>query len=256
MAKRSSEQETTEEIVLNEDQLICILTNKIAKATEKERNLQYMIQMMSEEYGFDMADLQRDFQIAFENDEGKKRRVKIDLAVFENGREHDQANLIRAVVVAKDSKVKTNDAKAGVHVVLDDILSYTDCDFGCWTNGEDLAFVSKTEDAFGQVEIEDISDFPAAGQTLEDLEKAGDHAMPRKPANESLVKAFKRCHDYIYGNEGMKKTAFWELLNLIFCKLYDEKRRFTDAREGKSYRRQFWVGVKEQNTPEGQNRRG
>ena len=21
----------------------------------------------------------------------------------------------------------------------------------------------------------------------------------------------------------MKKTAFWELLNLIFCKLYDEK---------------------------------
>lgn len=252
MAKRSPEQKTAEEIVLNEDQLICILTNKIVKATEKERNLQYMIQMMSEEYGFDMSDLQRDFQIAFENDEGKKRRVKIDLAVFENGREHDQANLIRAVVVAKDSKVKTNDAKAGVHVVLDDVLSYTNCDFGCWTNGEDLAFVSKAEDAFGQVEIEDISDFPAAGQTLEDLEKAGDHAMPRKPANESLVKAFKRCHDYIYGNEGMKKTAFWELLNLIFCKLYDEKRRFTDAREGKSYRRQFWVGVKEQNTPEGQ----
>ena len=76
--------------------------------------------------------------------------------------------------------------------------------------------------------------------------------MPRKPANESLVKTFKRCHDYIYGNEGMKKTAFWELLNLIFCKLYDEKRRFADAKEGISYRRRFWVGVKEQNTKEGQ----
>lgn len=38
---------------------------------------------------------------------------------------------------------------------------------------------------------------------------------------------------------------------MIFCKLYDEKRRFTDAKKGVSYRRKFWVGVKEQNTPEG-----
>jgi len=48
----------------------------------------------------------------------------------------------------------------------------------------------------------------------------------------------------------MKKDAFWELLNLIFCKLYDEKRRFMASTE--SYRRKFWVGVKELNTPEGQ----
>jgi hypothetical protein len=49
----------------------------------------------------------------------------------------------------------------------------------------------------------------------------------------------------------MKKTAFWELLNLIFCKIYDEKRRFMPSEDSKSYRRQFWVGVKEQNSEEG-----
>ena len=49
----------------------------------------------------------------------------------------------------------------------------------------------------------------------------------------------------------MKKNAFWELLNLIFCKLYDEKRRFTEAKKGVSYRRKFWVGAMEQNTEEG-----
>ena len=59
----------------------------------------------------------------------------------------------------------------------------------------------------------------------------------------------KRSHDYIYGNEGRKKDAFWQLLNLIFCKLYDEKRRFMPSED--SYRRKFWVGVKEQNTEEG-----
>ncbi len=126
------------------------------------------------------------------------------------------------------------------------------CEFACWTNGEDLQYVHACEDSFGQVTCEAISDFPGEGQTLADLEAQGERAMPRKPANESLVKTFKRCHDYIYGNEGMKKTAFWELLNLIFCKLYDEKRRFADAKESISYRRRFWVGVKEQNTKEGQ----
>lgn len=66
-----------------------------------------------------------------------------------------------------------------------------------------------------------------------------------------MVRTFQRCHDYIYANEGMKKTAFWELLNLIFCKIYDEKRRFMPSEDGKSYRRYFWVGVKEQNSEEG-----
>lgn len=51
----------SEEIVLNENEIVCLLTNKIVKVTEKETNLQYMIQMMSEEYGFPMEDMQRDF---------------------------------------------------------------------------------------------------------------------------------------------------------------------------------------------------
>ena len=109
--------------------------------------------------------------------------------------------------------MKPTDAKKGVDAMLDNILTFTDCEFGCWTNGEDLHYRYYTEDDFGQAETQDISDFPANGQTLADLEAQGDRAMPRKPANESLIKTFKRCHDYIYGNEGMKKTAFWELLN-------------------------------------------
>lgn len=107
------------------------------------------------------------------------------------------------------------------------------------------------KDEWGKVEICDYTDFSSFGQTLKDLVLQGDKAEPRKPANASLVKTFKRCHDYIYGKEGMKKTAFWELLNLIFCKLYDEKRRLTEAKRGVNYRRKFWVGDMEQNTEEG-----
>ena len=42
----------SEEIVLIENEIVCLLSNKIVKVSEKENNLQYMIQMMSEEYGF------------------------------------------------------------------------------------------------------------------------------------------------------------------------------------------------------------
>ena len=213
-----------------------------------------MIAMMTEEYGFAPEDMERDFKVKYDDvDSGTTKSQKVDLAIFNEGKAHDSEELIRFIIVAKDAKVKPNDKKAGVEATTESILVSTDCDFACWTNGEDLQYVYSSYDDFGQTTCEAISDFPAVGQTLEDLESQGERAVPRKPANESLVKTFKRCHDYIYGNEGMKKTAFWELLNLIFCKLYDEKRRFMDAKAGISYRRRFWVGVKEQNTEKGQH---
>lgn len=244
---------TQNEVVVNDDQIICALTNQIKKISEKELTLQSMISQMIDEYEFLPEDMERDYKIVYEDtDEGKKKARKVDLAIFEQGKAHDLANLLRVVVVAKDSKVKPSDPKAGVEATLDPILNFTDCEFGCWTNGEHLQYVHGYVDDFDQVSIEAISDFPIQGQTLEDMERLGDRSRPRTPANETLVRTFKRCHDYIYGNEGMKKTAFWELLNLIFCKIYDEKRRSIEARNGVSYRRKFWVGVKELNNPQGQ----
>lgn len=250
--KNLQAEDTQNEVVLDENQIICALTNKIVKATEKELNIQSMLTMLSDEYGFSFEDMERDFSVKFEDqEEGRNRTMKVSIAVFEAGRAHDTENLIRFVQVAKDAKVKDSDGKQGVTALLEPILLNTNCEFACWTNGEDLHYLHGVEDDFHYMTCEDITDFPAVDQTFEQLVAQGDRSVPRKPANESLVKTFKRCHDYIYGNEGMKKTAFWELLNLIFCKLYDEKRKFADAKERISYRRKFWVGVKEQNSDEG-----
>lgn len=241
-------------VVLEENQLVCQLTNRVVKATDKELTLQSMIAMMADEYEFAPEDMERDFRVEYEDpDTGKIKKQKVDLAIFESGKPHISDNVIRVIVVARDAKVKDTDAKNGVKALLENLLCYSNCDFGCWTNGEDLRYLHSFENDSLQPETEELTDFPAADQTLEDMVKEGDRAIPRTPANESLVKTFKRCHDYIYGNEGHKKDAFWELLNLIFCKLYDEKRIQEDARKGESYHRRFWVGVKERNTPEGQH---
>ena len=242
MAKKNEE-------ILGEDQLICVLTKLTKKATQKELNLQSIIEMLNEEYGFELRDMERDWSVSFDDDDGKVKRMKLDLAVFDQGAVHEADNLIRICMV-NDEKVKPEDKKKGVEAALTRAMVGTTCDFGLWSNGEEYHFKYLSEDDYGNVEAEDISDFPGQGQSMEDLENAADRVQPRKPANDSLIRTFKRCHDYIYANEGMKKTAFWELLNLIFCKIYDEKRRFM-VNNGESYRRRFWVGVKEKNKPEG-----
>jgi type I restriction enzyme M protein len=240
--------ETTEQ-TLGEDQLVCALTGLFKKATDKEMNLQSVIVMLNEEYGFDLRDMERDWTLFLQDEEGRKKRIKLDLAIFDQDSDHVPANLIRACIV-HDGKVKADDRKKGVEATLEPILTHTECEFGLWSNGDEYHFEQAEEDHFGNREAIDISDFPSQGQTMQELENAGDRVQPRKPANDSLIRTFKRCHDYIYANEGMKKTAFWELLNLIFCKIYDEKRRFSMPR-GETYRRRFWVGVKEKNTPTG-----
>ncbi len=248
-----SKETTNEEIVLEDNQIICALTDQIKPAKNKELTLQSLIAMLNEEYGFEMADMERDFSISYIDPDGKTKRTKIDLAVFEAGKPHDMDGLIRICIV-QDEKTKSKDTKKGVEATLQIFLESIDnCEFGLWTNGEEHHFLQWGLDEWDNILFNDISDFPGFGQTMEELEKWADKSKPRKPANDSLIRTFKRCHDYIYGNEGMKKTAFWELLNLIFCKIYDEKRRFMPSPNGESYRRKFWVGVKEQNSEEGQS---
>jgi len=247
----ASPSETNEEIVLDDNQIICALTDQIKPAKNKELTLQSLIAMLNEEYGFEMSDMERDFNFPYTDMEGKSKRLKIDLVVFEAGKPHDSDGFIRICVV-QDDKTKAKDSKKGVEATLQAALEASEnCEFGLWTNGDEFHFLQKETDEWNVIQCYDISDFPGAGQTMDDLEKWADKIKPRKPANDSLIRTFKRCHDYIYGNEGMKKTAFWELLNLIFCKIYDEKRRFSPAISGESYRRKFWVGVKEQNSEEG-----
>lgn len=239
-----------DDIVLEDNQLVCILSGKIKKVKPQESNLQSIILMLNEEYGFDLVDMERDFAILYTDpDTGKPKKQKVELVVFEKGKPHVQDFIIRICVV-QDDKVKDTDKKKGVKPTLENAMGAVEsCEFGLWANGSSYHYLQKEDDAMGfDYEFVDLSDFPGEGETLDDLDRA-DRSSSKKPANDSLIKVFKRSHDYIYGNEGRKKDAFWQLLNLIFCKLYDEKRRFMPSEE--SYRRKFWVGVKEQNTEEG-----
>ena len=69
-----------DELVLEDNQLVCALTNKVVKATDKELTLQSMIDMMAEEYGFAPEDMERDFRVTYkEPDSDKCRAQAVDL---------------------------------------------------------------------------------------------------------------------------------------------------------------------------------
>jgi type I restriction enzyme M protein len=62
-------------------------------------------------------------------------------------------------------------------------------------------------------------------------------------SGDSLLRALKRCHDYLYGNQNMRgDRTFWQLLYLISAKILDER----------SSSREFFVGATERNSERGQ----
>lgn len=134
-----------DEVVLDDNQLVCVLTNSIKTATEKELLLQSIINQMDEEYEFNLSDMKRDYSFSYEDDEGKKKRMTIDLAIFRHEAEKEPENIERICIVF-DSKAKESDKKKGVEATLHKALQATGCDFGMWTNGDKQFFAYRKED--------------------------------------------------------------------------------------------------------------
>tara|TARA_R110002049_G_scaffold292275_1_gene476721 strand:- start:167 stop:883 length:717 start_codon:yes stop_codon:yes gene_type:complete len=68
--------ETKDSTVLEDNQLLCVLTNQPKKVSAKETNLQSVILMLNEEYGFDLEDMERDFAIIYTDPETDKTKSK------------------------------------------------------------------------------------------------------------------------------------------------------------------------------------
>jgi len=120
-----------EEVVLEDSQLFCVLTGEVKKVTENEKNLQSVIRMLNEEYGFDLDDMERDFKLEYvDPDSGKPKKQKVELAVFEIGNPHLQENIIRICIVL-DEKIKDTDNKKGIAATLENAMGAVEsCEFG------------------------------------------------------------------------------------------------------------------------------
>ena len=146
---------------------------------------------------------------------------RVDLTVFPEGSAHKQESAW-AIVECKSVDIPPTHKKEGVEQLKFYLHACPNAQFGMWTNGQERACFQKVQKD-SSVECVEIIDIPVKGRDVRDIE--GPRREDLRPANsDALLFTFKRCHNYIAGNQGLQKPeAFWELLKLIFCKIHDER---------------------------------
>lgn len=218
------------------------VTGKQLKETKKELVRQRVVRALIHEYGFSPDDMELDFSIG-----GRK---KVDVAIFHHSKEHTIENLGRAVLCRPEPNVGKSAARirdfeqaARDLDEIESIMREVDAiQYGLWTNGLEFFFVEKERKRF-ETKCNPIGDWPMAEESVGTKEVISD-AHTRVADTEMLKITFRRCHNYIHGNEGMPKdAAFWQFLYLIFCKMHDENLR---SKQLQAWKRRFWAGPKEQ----------
>ncbi len=238
----------TTDRTLEEGQIFDYITGKTVKDTDKERVRQRIARAIIHEYGIPAEDMEPDFRVKVGG-----RNKKIDIAIFHPpGVAHEPENLYRVVVVEKEPKLGAKgayrmrdpeEARKEFELLETVMAEIESCHYGLWTNGLEFFFFKKEITRF-DIQLKPIGDWPMGDDTLGTRE-AVSLARMRRADPVMLRTAFRRCHNYIHGNEGMPKdAAFWQFLYLIFCKMHDERRLGEE--------RNFWAGPYEPFAPEGQ----
>lgn len=184
--------------------------------TPEEYVRQEIAKSLVREYGYPKKDIAVEFVLRVGS-----RKPRADLVIFAADSEHAQENAY-IVVECKAQTVKASDRKEGVGQLHSYLSVCPNSVYGMWTNGLERFCYRKVING-GQITFEEIPDLPTYGQTEDDAERPRFDQL--KPAtSDALLFAFRRCHNYIAGNQGLQKPeAFWELLKLIFCKIHDER---------------------------------
>jgi type I restriction enzyme M protein len=186
----------------------CFITGVLRPDKPEENIRQRWARSLVEEYRYNKSDIALEFPIKM----GVAKK-KADIVVFREGAPRKQENIF-IVVEAKREDILPRAHEEGVEQLKSYMAAASTCKYGLWVGSERQGF-EKTND--GSI-VEGLADIPSKGE----LEPRVPAFTDLSPAVE-LKSTFRRCHNYIYANQGLQKAeAFHEMLKLIFCKVFDE----------------------------------
>lgn len=204
-------------IIVQQGRVLDFIDGKTQRPeTPEEYVRQEIAKSLVREYGYEKTDIEVEFTVRVGS-----RKPRADLVIFPPATAHTQDRAL-IIVECKASKVKSADKTDGVGQLQSYMAACPNVTYGMWTNGiERFCYRRVVKD--GIVHTEDVPDLPECGRGEEDADRPRFDQL--KPAtSDALLFAFRRCHNYIAGNQGLQKPqAFWELLKLIFCKIHDER---------------------------------
>ena len=184
--------------------------------TPEEYVRQEIAKSLVREYGYEKQEISVEFTLRLGS-----RRPRADLVIFNEGDPHDQ-DRTRIIIECKSQKIKSTARKDGVGQLKSYMAACPNVAYGMWTNGIER-FCYRRIDTGGKVVFEETPDIPGKGRTEDEVTRLRFDQL-KAASSDALLFAFRRCHNYIAGNQGLQKPeAFWELLKIIFCKIYDER---------------------------------
>ncbi|MDZ4821219.1 MAG: N-6 DNA methylase [Planctomycetota bacterium] len=183
--------------------------------TPEEHVRQEIAKSLVREYRYPKAHIAVEFPIQMGT-----RKPRADLVIFTAEKPHVQEHA-RIIVECKAPTIKMGDKDNGVGQLKSYLDACPNAIFGMWINGVERVCYRRVEKA-GKRFWEEVPDLPRYGKEDVDDRPTFDQLNPA--TSDALLFTFRRCHNFIAGNQGLQKPqAFWELLKIIFCKIHDEK---------------------------------
>jgi type I restriction enzyme M protein len=205
---------------------------QVKETPEEVEAVQIFSKQLVEDYGYSKDQIQTRPQYRVKaNPSDTTKSYPLDIIVFSSNKKIDTNEYI----IVECKKKTRND---GI-TQLQDYLKFSNAYIGVWFNGNERIFLKKYETK-GKVHFEEIPNIPIRGQRLEDIGKFKRKDL--KPTHNLKV-IFNSIRNHLAGNAtgtGRDEIIAQQLINLIFCKIYDE--RFTKKDEDVSFR----VGIEEE----------
>lgn len=206
----------TEKEELKDGYIFDYISGEQVKATPEEiEAVQVFSKILVEDYGYPKTQIQTrpQYRVKIRPSDVKKE-YPIDIAIF-NSTEHSEDN-IHIIVECKKKNRKDGRSQ------LEDYLRFSKASLGVWFNGEERFFIRKIEKK-GTVSFSEIPNIPNFGQRIDDI---GLFKRKDLKPTHNLKSTFKAIRNHLAANAvaaTRDEALAQQLINLIFCKIYDEK---------------------------------
>jgi type I restriction enzyme M protein len=194
------------------------ITNTWVKATPEEiEAVQIFVKQLVEDYIYPKEHIRTRPQYRVKQRPSGGKDFPVDIAVFSSNN-HTFDN---EYILVECKKKNRKDGKKQ----LEDYLHFSKAYLGVWFNGEERLFLRKIEKQ-GKIFFEEIPNIPQYRQRVEDIGKF--RRKDLRPTH-NLKATFKAIRNHLAANTvgaTRDEVLAQQLINLIFCKIYDE--RFTE----------------------------
>lgn len=216
---------------LNNTIIDYISGHRIKSTPEEIDAVQVFSKQLVEDYGYLKSEIQTRPQYRVKScPSDNSKSYPVDIIVFSNTEKNESNEYIIV-------ECKKKNRKDGI-TQLQDYLRLSNASLGVWFNGNERIFLEKIE-GNGKIIFQEIPNIPKRGQRLEEIGMF--KRIDLKPTHNLKV-VFNSIRNYLAGNAtgaGRDEIIAQQIINLIFCKIYDE--RFTRLNDSVSFR----VGIKE-----------